>query len=128
MSSGPVRIHRTDTLEEAAIIVNWLAEQGIEATVYDPANPGVMAFGVTDAEGIEIYAADAETAQRAKTLLAEHEKERAKASAGRPKGARIEIKCENCGQTSSFEPELAGTIQECPDCGTYVDVPPGGTR
>ena len=37
--------------------------------------------------------------------------------------ARIHLKCDGCGRTVSFSVEDAGTVQECPECGAYLDIP-----
>ncbi len=125
MPNQPVCVRRTSTVEEAAIIVGWLQERGVGATVLDPDNPGVMAFGVTDPEGIEIFVADVETAERAKALLVEHDQQRTTAAATDAPGGTLEVTCESCGQTSMFAAISRGTVQECPECGAYLDVPAG---
>ena len=122
MSKNPVCIRRTTTVEEAAIVVTWLEEQGIEATVFDPGNPGVMAFGVTDAEGIEVCVGDGETAERAMTMLAEHDR-KTEMGEGPSSSRTIEVKCEKCGTTSSFGGDQSGTVQSCSRCGGYLDIP-----
>jgi rubrerythrin len=33
--------------------------------------------------------------------------------------------CEECGQSAEYPPEQSETIQNCPHCGAYVDVPDG---
>ena len=38
-------------------------------------------------------------------------------------GARIQLPCEGCGKTVSFPFSDAGTVQECPECGGYLDIP-----
>lgn len=121
--ADPVLIHRTATLEEAEILIAWLDEQGVKATVLDPDSTGVFAFGVTDPEGVEIYVSDETTAERAKALLAARREEHAEAAPGQAASVPLEVKCDECGQVNSFEPGLAGTVQECAECGAYVDVP-----
>ncbi|MHC4695520.1 MAG: hypothetical protein ACYTFA_02130 [Planctomycetota bacterium] len=123
MASEPVLIRRTNTVEEADIIVAWLEEQGVKATVPDRDNPGVLAFGLTDVEGIEIYAADAETAERARTLLVQHDKERDAESEAATPTELIEVTCEECGQVNSFASDAIGSVQECCECGGYLDMP-----
>lgn len=124
MADEPICIRHANTIEEAEIIVAWLGEQGIEATVTDPSSTGVMAFGVTDPEGIKIYVADAETAERAKVALAEHDRQQALDEDDAK--AMIDVTCEECKQVNSFPSENAGTTQECSECGSYLDVPGEG--
>ncbi|MGB2985131.1 MAG: DUF2007 domain-containing protein [Phycisphaerae bacterium] len=123
MPDDPICIRRTSTVEEADIVVAWLEDRGIEATVVDRDNPGVLAFGVTDDEGIAIWVADAETADRAKALLVEHDRQHEKSPAVAASVNAVDVTCDDCGQLNSFPPKLRGTVQECSNCGTYLDVP-----
>jgi hypothetical protein len=113
-------IRRTATVEEADIIVTWLAGRGVEAQVVDRANPGVLAFGITDTEGIAICVADEETAEKAQALLEEHDRERADQAEGK---GQVETTCEECGALNRFSLQQRGTVQECSECGAYIDVP-----
>ncbi len=36
---------------------------------------------------------------------------------------RIQLRCDNCGTTVSFPASDVGTVQECHECGEYLDVP-----
>lgn len=36
---------------------------------------------------------------------------------------RIQMQCEGCGKTVTFPAADLGTVQECPECGGYLDVP-----
>lgn len=126
MPKEPVCIRRCGTVEEASIIVGWLKDQGVEARIVDPANPGVMAFGVTDPEGIEIYVADEAAADRAADLLDTHDQTRAAELVS--SGEIVEVVCDKCGSTNTFSPEDRGTVQECHDCGEYVDIPEASAK
>lgn len=120
--SEPICIRRTSTMEEAEILVAWLADNGLTAHVVDRANPGVFAFGMTDLEGIAVFVADAESADRARTLLEEHDR----AAAARWANAKpIGVSCEECGAANEYPARLAGSVQECASCHAYLDVPGG---
>lgn len=123
MAGEPVMIRRTNTIEEAGVVVAWLEERGVQAVVPDRDNPGVLAFGLTDVEGIEIYVSDAETAERARVLLAEHDRERSAESQATDSQGDIEVTCEECGQINSFPSDAVGSVQECSQCGGYLDMP-----
>lgn len=118
MANEPVCVRRAYTLEEASIIVAWLAEQGIEAKIADPGNPGVMAFGITDTEGIEVYVKDQATADKALSLLKKHQEQHGHDVVG----PEIEMTCDACGRKLHFPAGAKGTTQECPECGAHVDV------
>jgi len=120
MTTRPVVIRRTATVEEAEIIAAWLSEQGIKATVLDQASPGVFAFGVTDDEGVAIAVADEDTARRAASLLEEHDRRHVRTGAA---SAAVEIVCEACQTVNRFPGHLRGMVQECTECGGFIDVP-----
>jgi len=122
MADEPICIRHATTIEEAEIIVAWLEEQGIEATITDPSSTGVMAFGVTDPEGVEIYVADAQTAARAQAVLAEHDA----ADESAVTDEMIDVTCDECRHTNSFHSDYAGSTQECSECGSFIDVPGEG--
>lgn len=118
-------IRRTATVEEADVIVAWLEDQGIEAQVVDRDNPGVFAFGLTDAEGVAICVGDEATAEKGKELLVEHDRQRDLALAKAVSAGDIEVTCDACNHVTSFAAELAGTTQQCEKCHEYVDLPGG---
>lgn len=119
MAGDVICVRRVGTVEKADIITAWLKEQGIEATVADRSNPGAMAFGLTDAEGFAICVADEKDAQRAKALFAEHDATHSHESTGK----KVDIKCDECGETATFECEAQPSVQSCPECSANIDVP-----
>lgn len=120
MSTTTICVRRANSMEEAEIIVAWLAENGLHATIMDPGNPGVFAFGTTDMEGIAIHVADAAAAEQATKLLDEHDRAAADRLA---KMGPISAVCEECGASNTFPAAYAGSVQECEKCTAYVDVP-----
>ena len=123
MSQEPVCIRHANTIEEAEVIVGWLEDHGIQAQIPDRDNPNVFAFGVTDVEGVEIFVADEETAERARTLLIEHDKEHDQAANQDAAANAIEVTCSECSRVTSFQPDKAGSVQQCTGCNAYLDVP-----
>lgn len=123
MSDEPVRIRRVNTIEEAELIVAWLDECDVEATVMGRQNPGAAAFGVADLEGIGIFVSDATTADRARQLLAEHDAQRAASPAGESVDTCVKVPCDECGTVTTFERVEPGTVQTCGACGAFLDIP-----
>lgn len=123
MIESPVCIRRTGSVEEAELLVAWLDESGIDATIIGQDNPGVLAFGVTDHQGIAVFVPDEETAERASAALAEHEKQRGQNTTG--EAVDVDVTCEDCGQLCSFDSGQIGSVQACPECGSFLDVPGG---
>jgi len=122
MAKEPICIRRTATSEEADVIVAWLDDQDVKATVLGRGSLDVHALGVTDPQGVGIYVADEATAERAKGLLEEHDQNVTR-SGGRGKHGSVFVKCDGCGHGNTFTTDLCGTTQECARCGVYLDVP-----
>lgn len=116
----------------AEVVALWLVDQGVPARVMNPATLGGL-VGLTpwsltgvSSSGIEVWVDDAARAPQALQLLAEHEQFRAeKSAAPAADAAPVEAVCEECGQVSPFPASQRGTLQECPHCGGYLDVPGG---
>lgn len=120
MASDPICVRRTATVEEAELVAAWLEDGGVPATVIGQDSLGVHAFGVTDRDGVGIYVADEQAADQAKVLLAEHDKHHAhRADAA----STIEVTCEDCGHVGAFPLDQSGSVQQCAECGGFVDVP-----
>ena len=126
MASEPICVRRAATIEEAEIIVAWLDERGVMATILDPSNPGLAAFGVTDLEGVAICVKDQGTADLAGTFLEEHDRVRAMAEQATESTTAPEIVCDECGKQVTSKSSVPGTTLECPHCGAFVDAPGAG--
>lgn len=65
--------------------------------------------------------------ERAKPILDDFERRSNELrDAGAEDGApAIEVVCEECGRPASFPAVQAGSVQQCPHCGAYVDVGEG---
>ena len=126
MPPEPICIRRAATIEEAEIIVAWLDERGVMATILDPSNPGVAAFGVTDLEGVAICVKDQNAANLARTFLVAHDRDRATAAQSAESTTASEVACEECGKGVTTESRAPGTTLECPHCGAFVDAPGAG--
>lgn len=122
MTEEPIVIRRTSTVEEAEMVVAWLSERDINAFILDRDNPGVMAFGITNEEGIAIAVAQGETAQRAVGLLQVHHQEHLQEAQPDTGTATIEVICEECGKQNVYAVAATGTVQECEECRAFLDV------
>jgi RNase P subunit RPR2 len=123
MVSTSVNVYRASGPEEAAIVAAWLSSQGIEARVPASGNFGVMAFGLTDDQGISVQVLDPNEAAKARALLEEHHRSRrsrVEDSSGAP---IVEVTCRRCARLNRFRLDQRGTVGECPHCGEYLDIP-----
>ena len=120
MTDPPVCIRRVNTLEEAQLLVAWLDDYEIDATVVGAQNPGSLAFGISDFEGIGVFVTGGSAAERAGELLAEHD---ARSPASEPDEESLDATCDECGEVTTFQRGEVGTVQTCAACGAFVDVP-----
>ncbi|HUU82844.1 MAG TPA: DUF2007 domain-containing protein [Phycisphaerae bacterium] len=115
-------VYRAADIEEAKVVVAWLSEQGIAALVKDEHAAAMMQTSLIVApEGIEVCVTNAEDAARATALLRDHfaRKDRR----GSPDAGPVAATCEECGRTSEFPAAQGGSVQNCPHCKAYIDVP-----
>jgi hypothetical protein len=124
MARDMICVYHAADVEQAEVIAVWLRERGIEAHVKDAfAATNVYVPLAVAPQGIEVCVMDPDQAERAVEMLREHfaavdgEHEPDQA------GQMIEVKCEECGESAKFQARERGTVQSCPHCGGYVDVP-----
>ncbi len=123
-------VYVADSLGNAEVIVLWLGDQGVKAQVMNPATLGGLVgltplspTGVSSA-GIEIWVDDLAQATLARQLLEEHDQDLAEK---RERVARdvgpVAVVCDECGHENVYSGKLAGSTQDCEECGAYLDVP-----
>ncbi len=121
MPSDMICVYRAADIGEADIVAAWLSDQGIAAHVKDQYLGSQLPLTVAP-KGIEVCVVDPQQAERAKALVREHvEQRREKNEAGQ--GRSVEAVCEECGKTSRFPFGQRETVQTCPHCRNYLDVP-----
>lgn len=115
----PVKIYTAEDNAEAIIIVEMLKAHGLAAFVEEDQ---FWALGaLTQLRRPNVWVEEA-MAQKATDLIRQYDArkwERAHPAAGT---SHVEVRCEECGNISSFPDSLLGTVQDCPHCGAYVDV------
>ncbi len=117
-------VYRALDVAEADIVSAWLADQGIDAHVTNR-NPAMNLYvpSVVSPKGIEVCVLDPQQAERAKELVRQHIELRKQKSKEPDSGRMIEAVCEECGAAAQFPFEQRGTVQTCPHCRQYLDVP-----
>lgn len=124
MYSDEYCVYRAAGIGEADVVVAWLSEQGIAAEVKDRNASVTMQVPLIVAPaGIEVCVVDSEDADRARELLRDHLDEIKRTPPQRLSGKPVDAACESCGKTSTFPPEQSRTVQICPHCSEYMDVP-----
>jgi hypothetical protein len=114
-------------MSDAVVTSAWLNERGVPAQVMDQATLGGLqgltgwAPGVS-LHGIEVWVDKIEDVAAARELLVEHEAAQAERTRAAEAAGPIEVLCEECGESSVFQPNQIGSTQDCPHGGSYVDV------
>ncbi len=121
MSGEMVTVFRANSVDEAHVVANWLEEQGIPAFVKNELTARLYVQSIPAPLGIEVCVADDESAETARALLAEHKAEQDRQPD--PYAPYVDAVCEDCGGASHFPAHAAGTVQSCPHCKHYIDVP-----
>jgi hypothetical protein len=119
-------VYRATSVGQADVIVAWLQEQGINALVVNRDEVGTLNVPVLfGTHGVEIGVTDAAQAERATVLLRDHYQHAPASSSAPGSGPTVEAVCEECGEKAVFPYAQRGTVQDCPHCGEFVDVPGG---
>ncbi len=118
----PVIYHAFD-VAEADMLVNWLADRGIEAVVKDRFAAGTMEVRqIVAPAGIEVCALNPEEAETAREQLAEHFEQREANQAAKSQDP-VDATCEDCGKTATYPADQRGRVERCLHCFAYIDVP-----
>ena len=123
----PVVVYRAEDNLEAQLVCNLLSDAGIEARITDDSPPDVAVFGLAFEGNYPEVWTERSDVDRAKPVLDDYEcqkvhRQEADAKKVAEEAATVEVRCEECGETSVFPAEQEGTVQECPHCSAYVDV------
>jgi hypothetical protein len=127
INRDPRCIFVTDHPGEADVVVIWLGQQEIAAQVMNRNTMGGLE-GLTpwvgvSARGIEVWVKDADDASRAGQLLAAHHALQAgKAPESTTPRGPVNVLCEECGASVAFPGADHGSVQDCPECGAFIDV------
>jgi Putative prokaryotic signal transducing protein len=126
--SRVVEVYRAKNGAQAHLFVTALEQAGIRAEIQGTTFHHAAATAASlisasalwwDAPRILVFAEDAERAEQLLLELEAREREKAQEAEARPP---IEAVCENCGRRCSFPGTQRGSVQECPQCGGFIDV------
>src|SRR4051812_26827194 len=114
-----------DDPAHAEAVVGWLAAQDITARALDASSlgggDGLGAIAGGDTHGLEVWVNEPDLAEKARRLLVEFEARRRTDREART--GTVDVVCEDCGRSATFSAAEEGTVQECPHCGGFLDVP-----
>jgi ribosomal protein S27E len=113
-----------ESAAQAETVAAYLSGQGIAAEVIEPNTlgglDGLNFFTGIGARGLEVWVHDPAAVPRARELLEAQAESLAQREA---RTGFVETECEECGARVKFPASEAGTVQDCPNCGAYLDVP-----
>jgi hypothetical protein len=111
----------------AEAIVAWLSAQDIPAETRDGDHTDSTGLAaMTESLSVkEVWLKDESHRERALQVVEQQAK---RLHEHREEGPEYEIAltCEKCGRQMVFSSKLRGTVQECPECAEYVDIPDEG--
>ena len=121
----PIAAYNAESNMDAILAQRFLESEGVEAFVTeDNSLVGYWAFGrLPEIHKPQVWVSR-EDAERVGRLLAEYERRKRDRDAQHPvePTTMIEVTCEECKQLAKFAGSLLGTVQNCPYCGSYLDV------
>ena len=123
----PVAVYNAANNVEAHLVKTALLASGIEAYVTeDISQVGVWMGGlIAEIHKPQVWV-DRVDIERTGPVLDEYERRAAElrdpAAEKVRTGPPIEVVCEECGGRSSFPAAQWGSVQQCPQCGGFVDV------
>jgi len=115
-------VYRALDVAEADIVAAWLDDQGITVHVKHRHAGSQVPLTVAP-RGIEVCVIDPAQVESAEALVREHLQHRKEKTDENAAGRSIEAVCEECGKASRFPFEQRGTVQTCPHCRRYLDLP-----
>lgn len=126
MPRDMICVYHAADMGQADIIVAWLRERGIEACVKDAFAAATLPTSLIIApRGIEVCVMDPDQAERAALMLRGHFAATERERGPEQTEQTIEATCEECGESAEFPFAERGTVQTCPHCREYIDVPSG---
>lgn len=128
INRNPRCVYVSDTLGLAEIVATWLNDQEIAADVMDTATLGgfdgktSITPWVASNRGIEVWVPEGDVDRAQELLAAKTEEFRLIAERRASRTGTVEVVCEECGRGATFPASAAGTVEDCPHCGAYLDV------
>lgn len=130
-AKDPRCVHTADNLQKANAVAEWLGRKGFPCEVVPPpaVPPAGDALGFTEPPPpvVEVWVLDVDQAAAAKGAIAELRDEvrevQGRLSKRAARTGTVAATCEECGKASEWPAASAGSTQDCPHCGAYMDVP-----
>jgi len=122
--SDPVAVYTARNNVEAHLVCGALTTAGVEAHVIEDLNIANLSIAgpLFEIHRPQVWV-NRDDVERAQPVLLDYETRQAERfAAERATALPIRVTCEDCGAQAVFDYALAGTVQDCPHCGAYLDV------
>ena len=106
---------------DAELMKSLLEEEGFQVYIADDTFVGMDWLLSNAIGGVKIQVLDSD-AERAAQFIEQHGPDTLETSNTSDK-SDVEVACVECGQISRFSAESRGTVEVCPHCDEYLDVP-----
>lgn len=118
----PVKIYSTNNNLEATMLADFLVENGVNAFA-EMDDSGILALvgAAFESEHCGVWIDKSQT-EEAQQLIRQFEEKKHRHLKTDEVGTVITVQCDACGKSISFPASSRGTIEECPECGEYLDV------
>jgi hypothetical protein len=115
------RLHNQSDIDRS---VAALEQAGIRFFAAEDDSPGAQWFGAPPIPIVRFHVVEAD-ADRAIEILQTQGAEPPTGTLSRRHDPRtvVEFRCDSCSEVVSFPGTKRGSVQSCPHCGEYVDVP-----
>jgi len=123
MSSNTLCVYSAGSVNEADVVVAWLADHGIAAIVPNQHITHTLGLPNVIPDRIEVCVSDEQQLTEARALLIEHELTLAQHLAAVRASGTVSVTCESCGESVEAQARDAGHVIDCPHCHEYIDVP-----
>lgn len=125
--ANPIAIYNAGTNQEALFLRHLQNQAGIEAAVAEDLSlVGLWIGGTVPGLHLPQIWVDSSQAEDAAVVLREYEQQRTLRQESEASiehsSEGIETVCEACGELSLFPSIQRGSVQNCPKCGTMLDV------
>lgn len=128
----PRTIFTSDDLSVAEVVTDWLSKQGkeVELVRHFKESDGVGLTTLSDSQStshVEIHVKNIDDVAEVKKLLIENQESILQEAQKRDEKVpeQIAFPCDHCEETAVYPGVMQGTVQECPHCGEYLDIPGG---
>jgi len=119
---NPTMAYIAESNVEATMIEKFLTARGIPAmAIEDASRIGETLFGPTTLHRPKVYV-EKEDVAKVHQFLAEFETRKQERSESQGKAEEIVVTCDSCGKDTSFPGSMKGNAEDCPHCGSFVDV------